>query len=51
MDFNFKVNENEANILITGLGELQAKVSHELIENIRSQARQQIEENKKEDLS
>lgn len=41
--FNFIVNENEANIIIQGLGELPAKISMNLIEKLQQQATQQID--------
>jgi len=44
-EFNFKVTEQEANIIIQGLAELPAKISMGLIGKIQDQAKKQLEKN------
>lgn len=43
MEYNFKVNEEEANIILQALGEIPAKISMGLISKIQSQAKEQQE--------
>ncbi len=38
MDFNFTVNEQEANIILQSLGEVPAKISMGLIAKLQKQA-------------
>jgi hypothetical protein len=40
----FTLSEKEANLIISGLGELPAKVSMDLIMKLQSQARPQLQE-------
>jgi hypothetical protein len=42
MDFKFEVTEQEANLIIQGLGELPAKISMNLIAKIQTQANEQL---------
>lgn len=41
MEFTFTVNEQEANVLLTALQELPAKVANPLTEKLVTQAREQ----------
>ena len=43
MDFIFKLTEEDANIIIAGLGELQAKVAMPIISKLQKQAKEQGE--------
>lgn len=37
MEFNLKLNEEQINIIISGLGELPAKISFDLINKIKDE--------------
>lgn len=43
MDFNFIFSEQEANVILTALGELPAKVANPVINSMQQQARQQLD--------
>lgn len=47
MEFTIKLSEQELNLILSGLGELPAKLSFDLIKNIHQQASTQIEDDKK----
>lgn len=42
MEFNFKVTEQEANVILAGLQELPAKVANPLTRKLQEQAQEQL---------
>lgn len=42
MEFTFKVTEQEANIIVTALQELPAKIANPVTQKLQSQAKEQM---------
>lgn len=46
MNYKFELTEDEANVVLAGLGELPAKASLSVIQKIQSQATEQLNQDK-----